>query len=226
MALNKSTGNMYPWVSHTWNPIKGRCPHACAYCFMWRAWNRLGESDLPRIVKKELYANLGHGKKIFVGSATDMWAEDILEMWDLLILAACQNHPGNDYFFQTKNPRRLHTFKNCIPQGSILGVTLETNREHPEISKAPSIAERAQWMVRLREETSFQLMISIEPVMDFDLDPFVSLIREIRPAFVSIGADSKRHNLPEPTLEKVGELLLALRAVAELRIKENLKRLL
>lgn len=28
MALTKSKGNMYPWVTHTWNPIKG-CGYAC-----------------------------------------------------------------------------------------------------------------------------------------------------------------------------------------------------
>lgn len=32
--LNKSKGNMYPWVTYTWNPIKGKCPHECRYCYM------------------------------------------------------------------------------------------------------------------------------------------------------------------------------------------------
>lgn len=31
--MNKSKGNMYPWVTHTWNPIKGICPHQCSYLF-------------------------------------------------------------------------------------------------------------------------------------------------------------------------------------------------
>ena len=36
MALNKSTGNMYAFVSHTYNPLKGECEHSCSYCFMKR----------------------------------------------------------------------------------------------------------------------------------------------------------------------------------------------
>lgn len=32
--LNESKGNMYDWVTHTWNPIKGKCSHNCNYCFM------------------------------------------------------------------------------------------------------------------------------------------------------------------------------------------------
>ena len=30
--LNRQKGNMYPWITHTWNPIKGKCPHDCTYC--------------------------------------------------------------------------------------------------------------------------------------------------------------------------------------------------
>lgn len=36
MPLNESTGNMYPWLTHTWNTIKGTCPHNCDYCYMKR----------------------------------------------------------------------------------------------------------------------------------------------------------------------------------------------
>lgn len=27
MGLNKAKGNMYEFITHTWNPIKGKCPH-------------------------------------------------------------------------------------------------------------------------------------------------------------------------------------------------------
>ena len=38
MAMNKvkQGSNMYPWVTHTWNVIKGKCPHDCSYCYMKR----------------------------------------------------------------------------------------------------------------------------------------------------------------------------------------------
>jgi molybdenum cofactor biosynthesis enzyme MoaA len=32
MGLNKSTGNMHEFITHTWNTIKGECPHGCSYC--------------------------------------------------------------------------------------------------------------------------------------------------------------------------------------------------
>ena len=34
MNLNQSKGNMYEFITHTWNPIKDRCYHDCAYCYM------------------------------------------------------------------------------------------------------------------------------------------------------------------------------------------------
>jgi len=214
---------MYEFISHTWNPIRGRCPHSCLYCYMRRTWSK---DNMVRYVQKEQNTKLGAGKKIFVGSSVDMWANDIPEAWDLLILAMCGNYPGNEYLFQTKNPQRFYTFKNSFPPRSILGVTLESNRDYPKISQAPPISERVRWMKRLKEEVSIPRMISIEPIMNFDLGAFVEMIEWIRPSFISIGADSKRHHLPEPSLEKVGELLVALRTITELKIKNNLKRLL
>jgi DNA repair photolyase len=45
MPLNPSKGNMYPFVTHTWNPIRGKCPHDCSYCYMKndRADSGIGE---------------------------------------------------------------------------------------------------------------------------------------------------------------------------------------
>ena len=33
LPLNVAKGNMYEFVTHTWNPIKGICPHGCKYCY-------------------------------------------------------------------------------------------------------------------------------------------------------------------------------------------------
>jgi DNA repair photolyase len=222
MALNKSKGNMYPWVTHTWNPVRGRCPHSCSYCYMRRTWDRY-DFDTISFQQKDLKINLGNGRKIFVGSSIDMWAEDIPETWILFVLAICQNYPGNEYLFQTKNPEKFFKFRNSFPNHSTLGVTLESNREYFEISKAPSIDNRIFWIKKL---SPFPIMISIEPILDFDLEEFLEIIKSIHPSFISIGADSKNHHLPEPSLGKVGEFLIALRKITEVKIKENLKRLL
>jgi DNA repair photolyase len=76
MALNKQKGNMYGFVTHTWNPIKGICPHGCEYCYM-----RGRVQSYPHLDEKELRVDLGSGNTIFVGSSCDMWAAEIPEEW-------------------------------------------------------------------------------------------------------------------------------------------------
>lgn len=47
----------------------------------------------------------------------------------------------------------------------------------------------------------------IEPIMDFDLGTFAGWIEVMKPQFVSIGADSKGHNLPEPSPDNLLRLI-------------------
>ena len=68
--------------------------------------------------------------------------------------------------------------------------------------------------------------MSIEPIMAFDHKKFLDWIREIKPAFVSIGADSKGHNLPEPTASELDNFVVALRDITEVKLKKNLARLM
>ena len=69
-------------------------------------------------------------------------------------------------------------------------------------------------------------MVSIEPIMDFDLRDFLCMLRDVKPEFVSIGADSKRNNLIEPPSEKIEQLIKHLKSYTNVIIKNNLKRLI
>ena len=68
-------------------------------------------------------------------------------------------------------------------------------------------------------------MVSIEPIIDFDLGDFIGWIKNISPKFVSIGADSGNNHLPEPSGDKVKALIEGLREFTEVKTKENLRRL-
>ena len=83
--LNPVKGNMYSFVTHTWNSIKGRCPHDCAYCYM----KRFGYQKPVRLDEKELKTGLGQDNFIFVGSSCDMWADEIPEVWINRTLDVC-----------------------------------------------------------------------------------------------------------------------------------------
>ncbi len=217
--LNKSKGNMYPWVTHTWNAIKGKCPHDCLYCYM----KRYPQKEI-RLVESELNFDLGSGSTIFVGSSCDMWAKEVPDWWIDSVLACSRVYPQNTYLFQTKNPARFNDWENDFPPKVILGITLETNRIAPclAISKAPIPPARMTAMLNIKQPK----MVSIEPIMNFDVEVLTDWIKQIQPEFVSIGADSKEHHLPEPSGSKVAALIGRLQGITQVKIKDNLKRIL
>lgn len=213
--LNKQKGNMYGWVTHTWNPIKGKCPHDCSYCYM-----KVFPQGELRFDEKCMRDDLGSNNYIFVGSSTDMFARCIPDKWIDNVLNRCYFYDKNSYLFQSKNPNRFRDL--LFPDNVILGATIETNRLNENISNAPDQDERKEVMSILPH---YNKMVSIEPIMDFDLDIFVYWIKAIKPKFVSIGADSKGHNLPEPSWDKIQTLIRELRKFTEIKVKDNLKRL-
>jgi len=215
--LNKQKGNMYGFVTHTWNVIKGKCPHDCEYCYM--KIFPLGELHFD---EKELKTDLGKGNVIFVGSSCDMFAKSIKSEWIIRVLEYCNKYPENTYLFQSKNPEAFKLFINFFPKNVILGTTIETNREGFNYN-APTIIERIKAMEELK---GFRKMITIEPILDFDVSHLVDLIKGVNPEFVNIGADSKKHNLPEPSAFKVETLITELKKFTRSISKENLSRLL
>ena len=226
MPLNrvKAGSNMYQgWVTHTHTHLGGECSHGCSYCYVdhipfGRPAKYKGEI---RLISKELAVKYGSGKTIFIEHLNDLFARDVPREFIELVLQHCREWPANTYVFQTKNPERLKAWR--FPKGSIIGITLETNRDIPGISNAPSPRSRADSFEDLNAEKKF---ITIEPVLDFDVCELADMIWRIDPFFVNLGADSKNHGLPEPTVEKVGNLVKRLKKMGiDLREKHNLERL-
>lgn len=77
---------MYEFVTHTWNPIKGKCYHDCSYCYM----KKINPDAQPvRLVENELQGDFGINKFIFVGSSTDMFAQNVKDEWIKEVLDFC-----------------------------------------------------------------------------------------------------------------------------------------
>ena len=215
MGLNKARGNMYEFATHTFNTIKGKCYHDCKYCYV-KKWGKL--KDI-RFDERELKTDLGEGNFIFVGSGNDMFAEKIPEEWIDKTLEYCRRF-DNKYLFQSKNPGRMLGFLMKFPKNTVLGTTIETNRDY-RISKAPLVLGRADAMYNLHL-LGFETMITIEPILDFDLEDFLWLIRCANPKWVNIGSDSQKNGLPEPSADKIKKLIKYLN-FTEVKIKKNLK---
>jgi DNA repair photolyase len=218
MGLNLSRGNMYEFVTHTVNFISGECPHLCGYCYM----HRWGKQKPVHFNAKELKTDLGTGNFIFVGSSCDMFADAIPENWIMDTLSHCRAF-DNKYLFQTKNPARLYELIRLLPPKSVVCTTIETNRLYLDVMKnCPTPQRRALAMYAIQ----LPKYVTIEPIMDFDLDYMIELIRVCKPVQVNIGADSCKKGLVEPSREKLLQLIGNLQNITVIAQKKNLNRLL
>lgn len=173
-----------------------------------------------RLDEGEFNTDLGEDNIIFVGSSCDMFAREIPSDWIRRVIEHCKEYPSNTYLFQSKNPMRFGEF--VLPKKSIIGTTIESDREY-NLSEAPSVVNRYITM----KQYKMKKMVSIEPILDFDSLILVKWIRDINPEFVSVGADSKGHDLDEPKdFIKINNFLEELKEFTEVRTKNNLKRLM
>jgi len=227
--MPKQTGNMYKWITDSFNPIGGKCPHKCKYCYAQNfQFPSLKEkySGLPRLYENELKRNLGKDKFWFVGSCFDVWADDIPVSWISKTLRHCSEYPENKYLFQTKNPERIYRYRVSLPEKSIIGTTVESNRWYKEMGNAPHPIVRAS-VLALKQIRMFETMLTIEPIMDFDIDFMVEMVKAVNPNWVNIGANTNpKVKLQEPSSDKIDELIAKLKEITEVKIKPNLKRLM
>ena len=183
---------------------------------------RWGKQNPLHFDEHELTIGMGSGKFIFVGSGCDMFANDIPVEWIEKTIAHCLKF-DNRYLFQSKNPFAMLGFLPFENDNLVVCTTIETNRWYPDIMhKCPTPQQRAYGLASL----PLKRYVTIEPIMDFDLDDMVRWIEEIAPEFVSIGADSGNNHLPEPPASKVQSLIAELKDITEVKIKDNLSRLL
>jgi protein gp37 len=174
-----------------------------------------------RLIEKEFEVDYGTGKTIFIDHLNDLFAESVPQGFIQQVADHCNAFSENEYVFQSKNPSRFIMLEPCFPERSIFGTTIETNREIG-FSLAPEPRKRASAIRTFRGRK----FVTIEPILDFDVDILTSWMDRIRPEFVNIGADSKGSRLPEPSAEKVHALIEALKGCGiEIREKHNLERL-
>jgi protein gp37 len=210
---------MFENITETWNPVVG-CLHSCTYCWA----RRLAETKLknveryrdgfkPKLVEKELNRRF-HKKYVFAVDMGDLFGDWVPSEWILKVIDAISKSPSSNFLFLTKNPKRYMEFLDFYPKNLVLGATIETNRDYT-VSKAPSTTERYEFMKKLPYENK---IVSVEPIMDFDLETFVNWIKDINPVMVHVGYDNYNNDLPEPTLCKTKQLIGTLGSFTRVKI--------
>lgn len=240
MNLRKAKGKMYKKVTHTGTFYQG-CNHGCCYCWADRIPT---VSHSPRYIGSDSKLRVRHAY-VFVNSAHDTFADCIPDEWiGKMFTWISQQHPSISFLIQTKNTGRmvdyfryLNTKYNWIMTGLrkklVLATTMETNRTYTEnlegekmyAGEVPSINERSKHMFELGT-MGLKRMISVEPVMDFDLTLFANILLSINPIYIEIGPDNYNCALPEPSYVDVKTLIAILRDEGvEVIEKDGLERL-
>jgi len=229
--LKKASGNMYEFITHTWNPISGECPHECKYCYAMYKYNKTIK-DKIRLRDDSFRDDFKTGNFIFVGSGIDIFADEIPHIWIKKIMDYCAQDnidlfgTRNRFFYQTKNPQRLLQFiDHPVLQSSVVCTTIESNRYYPSImNNAPKVEERAKAMSEIANR-DIQTYLTIEPIMAFDENELVNLIKMCKPVQVNIGANTNENiRLPEPTPKEVASLIVRIKNDYKVEIKRNLNR--
>jgi DNA repair photolyase len=210
----KKNGKMFNIVTATWNPISG-CLYNCSYCWArelaltkLKNSKRYTEGFKPSLNEREINIKFTKGDIIFVSDMGDMFGDFVPDTWIKQVLDHVRQFPEADFLFMTKNPERYLKLLPYIPETAILGATIETTVDEivqsDRISNAPLPTSRYEAMKALDWNRK---MISIEPILDFDLDTFSKWIEDINPFIVYVGYDNYCFKLREPTLKKTNELI-------------------
>lgn len=215
--------NMYDFVQKTWNPVGGECPHKCTYCYVERNKKRFPAhrekySGEQRLIESEMKRKFKPGETVFVGSCNDLFASRHNYFCGDVIIKTGK-FDETTFIFQTKNPELMNGW--AYYSNNILCVTIESNRVYPEMGNSPIPEKRI-----IDTSNHKRRWVTIEPIMDFDLEEFVQLIKANKPEQVNIGADTGHNNLTEPPKEKILALIAELLTFTKVVTKYNLNRLL
>lgn len=220
----------------TWNPAVG-CMFNCVYCratFQKAvAWStRQSGKNCPgcleyyphehperltRIPGKDIIFAFGNGDISFHR------AEYVRQAITALKENLQKSTKHKTVYFQSKNPICFAEYLQDlqpIRDDVVLLTTLETNRDkgYREISEAVLPSKRYKDFLKLDWPRK---IVTIEPIVDFDLAIFSEWLEKIAPEAVYLGFNSKPQavDLPEPSTDKFWQFYSALDAFTDVRLK-------
>jgi hypothetical protein len=214
----------------SWNPFVG-CGFDCEYCkpsfqkliaWLGRMHHCTKCQGYEPHEHPERLARLYPDKTIFAcedGDISFAKPEFMAKVFDVMR----SDTKNRNWLLQSKNPKCFGQYLNQLPQNTYLVTTFETNRNTTkEISKAPLTSKRHADFKALKWDKKF---VTVEPVMDFDLEPFAEMILSVKPKCVFIGYNSKpdKVKLPEPSKEKTLELIKRLESKGVKVLTKNMR---
>lgn len=214
--------NMYQLSVKQWNPYVG-CEHECIYCkpsfqAQLKRWAKKNCQDCyefkphchPERLKDHM-PKTGFMQFIFVCSNGDVAScptEFLVQILDVI-----RSWESRIFLMQSKDPSTFKRVEDKLPENLIIGTTIETNYslkhfkwatlEEKTISKAPETVKRFHDLLDIKHPLK---MVTIEPVMNFNLEHMINWMDLLKPCMIWLGYDTKGCRLPEPPLRMVMDL--------------------
>ncbi|MBL7077756.1 MAG: DUF5131 family protein [Kiritimatiellae bacterium] len=204
--------NMYKLSVRSWNPFVG-CGFDCTYCgpsFQQQAKRR--KQDCQQCYE---YKPHEHPERLDNSLPTTGFCQFIFtcDMGDISfcpdehlerIVKRIRQESDRTFLIQSKAPATFMRVKKW-PRNVILGTTIETNRDDlcADVSTAPPPSKRFKDLLAVDHPVK---MITLEPLMSFDVDILASWVEKIHPRMVWLGYQNHGDDLPAPPLERVREL--------------------
>lgn len=198
--------------STNWSVFVG-CAHGCSYCFAVKVARSVLKNTLhfrqhgfkPHFVEEELSRSFKSQDFVCISWLGDICFATAQEL--ARILERAGQFPQTEFLLLTKDPGRLLAKCPPLPENFVVGASIESNRNY-SLSKAPPPVDRLKALARANRRS-----LSLEPVLDFDLDIMVQWVESLRPEYVVVGPPYRRSGLVPPPREKLSELLLCLKGV-------------
>jgi protein gp37 len=207
MSIKNSIG----WTDMTLNPIKGRCPGGCWYCYYSGKrgmLNRLKHDPKIRLELSAFNRLPKRPKRVFLCSTHDLFGEWIKRGWRDLIFRAIEDNPRHTFQILTKFPQNID---RPMPDNVWLGVTV-TQEKLEEVYRIYEL-KKAQARIKF---------ISFEPLFsgfhynfsDSDID------------WIIIGRLTQNGQKYDPPREWIRQLVLRANAFkCKIFMKDNLREI-
>ena len=197
------------------NPVKGKCPVGCSYCYAERIRIRFKRSECLTFYHQELTAIKRRRKPagIFLGSAMELWHENTIGIMPEIMetIRACPQHR---FYLLTKCPQNLIKY-SPFPSNAWVGVTMADGY--------------ADSLVHFKQVKVNKKYISFEPLLKWadwaDWGMIKKALLDAGINWVIIGAQTKPYKPPK--IEWVEEIVKAADSAGiSVFLKDNLRPLL
>lgn len=203
---------MFSFITEVWNPLGGECVHNC---YGGKCWAKIIAKKFgldkykgePRLDPKQMKKKFKDDDFVFVVDMNDLFAENVPSELILEVIKKTWEFPKTQFLFLTKNPSRYMNFVPIFGDNCVLGATIESNRIAPRTCNAENRLLRLIWMSNVAIKSRLRMFVSVEPIMDFDINEFVGHLTFIQPWAVAVGYDNYNMGLPEPELWKTEKLI-------------------